>query len=133
MFITSCLKQNVNKKELRSKGVGYMVDLEQKRYPYKIVERLLKDKRLKDIDGRIVPCNRCTYKNGMEFRQYGYKFTYTISSSKPLESYTNGMSFWLEEDSDKLYLLEHVGQHSIQKFNKDYTDTIVNYLVNIIT
>ena len=110
-----------------------MMDLEQKRYPYKIVERLLKDKRLKDIEGKIIPCNRRIYKNGMERRQYGYRFAYTISSHKPLESYTNGMSFWLEEDSDKLYLLEHVGQHSIQEFNENYIDEIVNYIVNIIT
>ncbi|OOM76202.1 hypothetical protein CLPUN_28150 [Clostridium puniceum] len=110
-----------------------MVDLEQKRYPYKIVEMLLKDKRLKDVEGRIITCSRCAYKNGRELIQYGYRFAYSINSSKPLEFYTNGMSFWLEEDNHKLYLLEHVGEHSIREFNKNDTDKIVNYIVNIIT
>lgn len=109
-----------------------MVELEEKRYPYKIVERLIRDDRLRYVDGRIVPYIRYTYENGKEIKQYGYNFSYTKNSHNLFNSYTNGIIFWINDDCNLIRVVEHVGNPEIVEFDKGETDKIINHIVNII-
>lgn len=106
-------------------------DIEKIKYPIKLVNSLIKDKRLKNIDGFITAYDRCTYESSKEIKQYGYNMRYTINFDD-FTSYTGGLSFWFEEGSDYIFIKHHIVEKPVVLINKNNIKKITNYIVSII-
>ncbi|MDP4147215.1 MAG: hypothetical protein Q8936_22520 [Bacillota bacterium] len=101
-------------------------------YLYRVVTRLIRDERLKNVDGKIIPFHRCAYRDGKEIAQFGYNFSFTLKAYNSLNTSTNGITFWTEEDNEFISLVIHIGKQKTYKFDKDETNKIVNKIVEMI-
>lgn len=106
-------------------------DIQNKKYPNKIINLLIKDKRLENVDGHITPYNQCKYKDSKEIKQYGYNMSY-ITNLDDFIPCTGGLSFWLEEDNDYIFIKQHIVPKDVIQIKKDNIEKIINYIVSII-
>lgn len=106
-------------------------ELIHRKYPVRIVDKITSDERLKNIEGRIIAYDRCTYKDGKELRQYGYRISCIVDTGDWFK-HTVGISIWMEEDSEYLFIDRVVDKPGITRIKKDRISEIVDCIVGII-
>lgn len=106
-------------------------ELEQKKFPDYILNRIDKDFRFKNISLVSYSFKEYSYNRKYETAIYGYFFTYELNRGKWFNE-TNCFSVWIEEGFEDLYIQEYYGSKKLMVFKKHEITSILNYIVSII-